>query len=275
MTRIAHLSDVHFGAEDPPVVEGVLADVAAWKPDVTVVSGDLSQRARRAELVAARAFLDRLPAPLVVVPGNHDVPLYDLLRRAFRPRGRFRELITDDPAPFVVVPGAAVLGLDTTRPERWKNGDLEADDLQAIATRLGPLPADTLKVVVTHHPFVAPPSRPDASIVVGAARALDVAAAAGVDLLLAGHRHTAHRAGVEGAVNAETRRGMLVVMAGTATSHRRRGEPNGWTTIDGDATAVTVGERVWDGRAFVPSDAAPPARYVRGTAGWAAAGTAA
>jgi 3',5'-cyclic AMP phosphodiesterase CpdA len=248
------------------VVEGVVADVVAWAPDVTVVSGDLSQRARTREFTAARAFLDRLPGPLVVVPGNHDVPLYDLLRRALRPRSRYHRIVTAERTPFVEAAGAAVLGLDTTRPERWKNGDLEDDDLAAITRHLAPLPTGVLKVVVTHHPFVAPPSNPDASIVVGAERALAVAADAGVDLLLSGHRHTAHRAGIAGAVRGGAgQRGMLVVMAGTATSRRRRGEPNGWTTIDGDADGLTLGEREWDGTAFAH---AREDRYVHAPGGW-------
>lgn len=257
MARIAHLSDVHFGAEDPAVVEGAIADVAAFAPDVTVVSGDLSQRAKTSEFRAARAFLDRLPGAgddrLVVVPGNHDVPLFNLVRRALAPRERFRREITADRTPFVRTAGAAVLGLDTSRPERWKNGDLEDDDLQAIARYLTPVPATELKVVVTHHPFVPPPNKPDAHIVVGAAAALAAAERAGVDLLLSGHRHTVHRGDVRGA-HPHVARGMLLVMAGTATSVRVRGEANSWTAIEGDATEVVIHDRVWDGDAFAAGE---------------------
>lgn len=271
MARIAHLSDVHFGAEDPAVVEGAVADVVAFAPDITVVSGDLSQRATTDELRAARAFLDRLPGGeggrderLVVVPGNHDIPLFNLVRRALAPRARFRREITRDPYPFVRAAGAAVLGLDTSRPERWKNGDLEEDDLAAITERLGPLPATVLKVVVTHHPFVPPPNKPEAHIVVGARAALSAAHHAGVDLLLSGHRHTVHRGDVRHG-HPHVERGMLLVMAGTATSVRVRAEPNSWTAIEGDATALAIHDRVWDGERFGPGEAD---RYVRRNGTW-------
>jgi 3',5'-cyclic AMP phosphodiesterase CpdA len=267
MARIAHLSDVHFGAEESAVVEGAVVAVERFAPDVVVVSGDLTQRAHGDQFHAARAFLDRLGTigtDLVVVPGNHDLPLYDLVRRAFDPRGRFRRIITRERAPFVQAAGAAVLGLDTSRPEVWKNGELEDDDVAEITRRLRPLPATVLKVVVTHHPFVPPPARPEARIVVGAAAALDAASAAGVDLLLSGHRHTAHRADVRVA-HPKTTRGMLLVMAGTATSHRRRDEPNSWTAIDGDSERLTVTDHRWDGTAFAPGT---PDRYARTEHGW-------
>ncbi len=271
MARIAHLSDVHFGAEDPTVVEGAVADVIAFDPDITVVSGDLSQRATTEEFRAARAFLDRMPGGeggrderLVVVPGNHDIPLYNLVRRAFSPRDRYRREITQDRTPFVHADGAAVLGLDTTRPERWKNGDLEEDDIRAIADRLGPLPPTELKIVVTHHPFVPPPNKPEAHIVVGAAAALEAAHRAGVDLLLSGHRHTVHRGDVRHG-HPHVERGMLLVMAGTATSVRVRAEPNSWTAIEGDCDELVIRDRVWDGAAFVAGEFD---RYTRRDGTW-------
>lgn len=268
MARLALLSDVHFGTEDPDVTAGVLEDVAAFGPDVVIVSGDLTQRARTAEFLAARRFLDALPRPQVVVPGNHDLPLYNLARRATSPRGRYRRHITAERAPFVQAGGAAVLGLDTSRPEVWKNGELEPDDVAEIGRRLGPPGSHVLKVVVTHHPFAAPPGRPEASIVAGADEALAAASAAGVDLLLAGHRHTAHRAHVRD-VHPHVTRGMLLVMAGTATSSRRRGEPNSWTAITGDTARLRVEDRAWTGSAFA-ADADDD--YVRGADGhWAPA----
>ncbi len=262
--RIAHLSDVHFGTEDSAVVEGLVADVNAFAPDVTVVSGDLTQRARTREFEAARAFLDRLPTPQIVVPGNHDIPLHNLVRRALAPRSRFRRWITDEDAPFAVVPGAALLGLDTSRPEVWKNGDIERKDLEAIATHLADLPDDLLKVLVTHHPFIPTPAKPHESVVVGAEKALAAASAAGVDLLLSGHRHTAHQGDVR-AHHPLAERGMLVIMAATATSDRRRGEPNGWTTIEGNSAGLTVTDRVWDGMAFGPGE---QGHYVQRDGSW-------
>src|SRR5207244_6632903 len=154
---IAHVSDLHFGREDPRVVEAVLEDLAAARPDLVVVSGDLTQRARRRQFQAARAFLDRFPAPVLVVPGNHDIPLFDLARRFFRPLGRYRSLVTADLAPLFHDDEVAVLGVNTARSNVWKSGRLSLDQIDGIRARLSPLPPRVFKVLVTHHPFVPPP----------------------------------------------------------------------------------------------------------------------
>src|SRR5258708_19013687 len=109
MRSIAHISDLHFGRHDPVIATGLLADLAAEKPDLIAISGDLTQRARRAEFAAAREFLDRLPAPAIAVPGNHDVPLYNPLRRGFRPAQRVHSYLTPHQLPFF--PDGAPAGL--------------------------------------------------------------------------------------------------------------------------------------------------------------------
>ena len=98
---LAHLSDLHFGTEDWAMAARLLDDIAKLRPRLTVVSGDLTQRARRRQFAAARAYLDRL-GPLLVVPGNHDIPLYDVTRRVLSPMGRYRSMVTDELNPFVV-----------------------------------------------------------------------------------------------------------------------------------------------------------------------------
>ena len=100
MKTIAHLSDLHFGREDPAVVAGVVRELEIRKPSLVAVSGDLTQRARTGQFRAARAFLDRLPAPIVVVPGNHDIPLFNVFARWLAPLGGYREHINADPEPF-------------------------------------------------------------------------------------------------------------------------------------------------------------------------------
>src|SRR3954471_22415928 len=99
MRTIAHISDIHFGRTDPAVVEGLIADFAGRRPDVLVVSGDFTQRARAGQYMAAADYHRRLPAPQLVVPGNHDIPLYDVIRRFFFPLQRYRKYITKDLRP--------------------------------------------------------------------------------------------------------------------------------------------------------------------------------
>ena len=186
-----------------------------------MVSGDLTQRARRRQFQAARAFLDRFPAPVLVVPGNHDIPLFDLARRFFRPLGRYRSLVTADLAPLFHDDEVAVLGVNTARSNVWKSGRLSLDQIDGIRARLSPLPPRVFKVLVTHHPFVPPPGTRAHRVVGRGLQALQVAEACGVDLLLAGHLHVGWSGDVR-AHHLTIRRSILVVQAGTATSLRVR-----------------------------------------------------
>jgi 3',5'-cyclic AMP phosphodiesterase CpdA len=261
---IAHLSDLHFGREDPRVVEAVLEDLAAGRPDLVVVSGDLTQRARRRQFQAARAFLDRFPAPVLVVPGNHDIPLFDLARRFFRPLARYRSLVTSDLAPLFQDDEVAVLGVNTARSNVWKSGRLSHDQIDGIRARLSPLPPRIFKVLVTHHPFVPPPGTRAGRLVGRGLQALQVAEACGVDLLLAGHLHVGWSGDVR-AHHLSIRRSILVVQAGTATSLRVRGEPNTYNLIAVDGPALGLSVRGWDGARFAPLSTV---RYVKREDEW-------
>src|SRR5687768_14918819 len=111
--RIAHISDIHFGAEDPAAVTAAAKDLLAWRYDLLVVSGDFTQRARPRQFRAAMDFLKPLPQPHLYVPGNHDVPLYDVFNRFLNPVGRFRRYVTPDLRPVFRDDQMAVVGLNT------------------------------------------------------------------------------------------------------------------------------------------------------------------
>jgi 3',5'-cyclic AMP phosphodiesterase CpdA len=233
MRAIAHISDLHFGRHDPAVAEGLLADLTMEKPDLVAVSGDLTQRARRREFAAARHFLDRIDAPVIAVPGNHDVSLYNLARRLFQPLGRFRHYISPVQSPFITDAELAVLGINTARAVSFSNGRISHHQMDAIRNLFGQLPGKPFRVLVSHHPLTPPPLAPARAIVGRAEHALEAIADAGIDLLLTGHYHQASSRNIT-SYHLTTKRTVLVSQAGTAISTRRRGQllqfhPHRWT----------------------------------------------
>jgi 3',5'-cyclic AMP phosphodiesterase CpdA len=247
--RLAHLSDLHFGREDPELVRAALADLHEARPDLVVVSGDLTQRARRAQFTAAAAFLNRLPAPRLVVAGNHDIPLIDLPRRLLDPLGRFRRHVTPDLDPVYVDEEIAVLGLNTARPSRWKDGRVSVRQIGIIADHLGALPDGLFKIVVTHHPFVPEAGERRTERLQRAREAAAAAEAGGVELLLCGHLHQGRLADLR-EHHTFLGRSILVAQAGTAFSCRRRGEPNGYNLVTIEPPKVAFEVRVWTGTRF-------------------------
>src|SRR5436189_1641048 len=257
MARLAHLSDVHFGAHDPAVVAGAEAWLARERPDLVVISGDFTQRARVHQYREAGAFLDRIEAmglKTLGVPGNHDVPLYDVVQRFTRPLHRYRRYIEDDLCPWFESDRLAVLGINTARSLTFKDGRISHEQMAIIRVRFQDVPADRTKILVTHHPlFEMPICEPgELSEAVGRQReALDAVADAGVHILLAGHFH---RSFTESARRMVKNAGpSLVIQAGTATSTRlRNGETQSFNLIDTHKDReVEVQVIGWDGAAFV------------------------
>ena len=245
MRTLVHLSDLHFGRIDPAILDPLLDTVAAIAPHVVVVSGDLTQRARSAEFKQARQFLERLPRPRIIIPGNHDVPLYRIWERFLSPFGKYRRHIDVDLEPSFVDDEIAVLGINTARALTFKNGRINDEQIASIRRRLEPLPETLTKVVVTHHPFDLPDTRDDPKLVGRARQAMEVFSTCGVDLLLAGHFHSS-QAGDTSGTHDLPGYAALVVQAGTATSTRGRGESNSFNVLRVGNDRVAVERQVWD-----------------------------
>lgn len=250
MQTIAHISDLHFGRVIEKVADGLIEALYRIDPDLVVISGDLTQRGRSSQFIQARAYLERIPFPCIIVPGNHDVCLYNLVRRFAWPLERYKQYITSELSPFFTQPGLAVLGINTSRSLTWKNGRISAEQADRVRDRFARLPARTFKVLVTHHPFLPPPDHQNMPLVGRAKRMLARMGEYGPDMLLAGHFHMSY-AGGSHSVYPSLHHSVLVIQAGTATSSRMRRENNAFNLIRVQDQAVELDVRMWDGRAFV------------------------
>ena len=259
MARLVHLSDLHFGAHDVALVTAVEQSIDALKPDLVVISGDFTQRARTEQFREACTFLEKLRESgheVLGVPGNHDVPLYDVLRRFLSPLTRYRRYIDETLCPFIELPGVAVLGINTARSLTFKDGRISKEQVQFIRDIFSRTDPEVTRVLVTHHPLFAVQVGQEVERAVGRQElALDAIEEAGVDLLLAGH---AHHASTHDASDLVTRSGgALVIQAGTATSTRVREQEQSFNTIDIDGSRVTVTVNAWTGDRFKAADAQP------------------
>lgn len=245
MRTLVHLSDLHFGRVDQALLEPLRALVHSIAADVVVISGDLTQRALPEEFEAARAFLDSLPGPQIVVPGNHDISLYNVLRRFLRPLSRYRRYITNDLDPVFIDDEIAVVGVNTARSLTIKDGRVSRAQIATIRARLAGLGPQVTRIVVTHHPFDLPDHFEKRDLVVRAPLAMQVFAETGVDILMAGHMHASH-AGSTAARYQISEYAALVIQAGTATSTRGRGEVNSFNVVRVEAQRVEIDRYGWD-----------------------------
>lgn len=263
MRTIVHLSDLHFGRVDHALLEPLRARVRQLQPHLVVVSGDLTQRAKPAEFREARAFLDTLPGPRLVVPGNHDVPLYNVFQRFLKPLDKYRRYIGDDLEPAYVDDEIAVMGVNTARSAVFKGGRINEEQIERVRGALCRLPDAVTKIVFTHHPFDLPPGHASRELVGRARKAMQMFAACGADILLSGHLHESHasdtrlRYKIDGFV-------ALVVQAGTATSTRGRGEANSFNVLEVENPHVRIERLVWTGADFEPHDRAAYRHTVQG-----------
>lgn len=273
MVRLIHLSDLHFGAHDLRLVDAVAERIDEEKPDLVVISGDFTQRARTEQFKEACDFLDRLREAghdVLAVPGNHDVPLYDVFRRFLSPLTRYKRYIDDTLCPVHELSGVTVVGINTARSFTFSDGRINEEQMKFIRETFGRSDANALRVLVTHHPLFALPVGETGEVKRAVGRnelALDAAAESGVDMLLAGHHHTAS---THSARDLVTRAGpALVVQAGTATSVRLREEEQSFNRIDIQGDSVTLTLQRWKDEKF---ESDTEQRYEREDDHWRIAG---
>lgn len=260
MRRIVHLSDLHFGRVDKALIDPLLSAVSGLKPDLTVVSGDLTQRARHRQFAAARAFLARLPGEVLCIPGNHDTPLDNLPVRLLTPFGRYRRFINRELEPVYRDDVMVVAGVNTVNRFSWQRGRIGRRRLSRLSQRIAH-GAQPLRIAVLHHPLEHGPETPK-RLMRGAGRTLDALSESGANLVLSGHLHFAEARPFQAAPD------LLFVQAGTGLSTRlRHGQPNTFNVLDyaGENLDITTWEAADAVRCFRPS---AHARWRHGADGW-------
>jgi 3',5'-cyclic AMP phosphodiesterase CpdA len=261
VTCIAHLSDLHFGRELPSIIDGLLKSLDTIQPELIIISGDLTQRATHREFRDARAFLDSLKQPYMIIPGNHDLSAYRLWERFIYPWRKWRNYISDDLQPVVKRKGFTATGVNTARRIGFyldlSRGRISQHQVKRVCKVFKDTPEDSLNIVVAHHPFWLPESSLSRSLIGNRDHAIKSFSEAGVDLILGGHIHLAY---------VEPVKGIIVSHAGTSTSHRLIAhQPNSFNVIKGDRKQLVMEQMEWTGHQF---ECVNPERFKRTPHGW-------
>lgn len=234
MSVLLQISDTHFGTEQPLVVEALVALAMQLRPDRIVLSGDITQRARPDQFLAAKAFVERLGSPVLAIPGNHDIALFDLWARLTRPYAGYAALFGVDLEPVHTSPDLLLVGVNTTRPWRHKNGEVSMAQIDRVAKLLHVANRSQLRVVVVHQPVAVIRAEDRANLLRGHEAATRAWSAAGADVVMGGHIHLPYTVALHGLA-----RRTWVVQAGTAVSSRTRsGVPNSVNVLRWSAPPV-------------------------------------
>lgn len=222
--KVIQISDPHFGTVRQPVAEALLRLVEAEAPDLAILSGDITQRARAEEFNAARAFVDRLHVPArLIIPGNHDVPLYNLPARLFAPYAGFQRVFGNDLEPMFESDQILAVTVKTTRRWRHIDGEVSAEQIERVAARLRAASPGQLRIVVTHQPVCVPRPEDEKDLLHGHVEAIRAWAAAGADIIMGGHIHLPYVCPLH-EVYQGLARPIWAVQAGTSLSWRIRFE---------------------------------------------------
>lgn len=267
MKTLVHISDLHFGCIDESLLAPLRASIEQINPALIAISGDLTQRARASQFKAARAFLNSLKFPQLVVPGNHDIPLYNLAARFLWPLRNYRHYIRRELAPLYADFEIVVAGINTARSLTIKDGRISNEQIEQTRNMLCAYHKDIVKIIVTHHPFDLPKGAEDHRDIVGRARlAVQRFAACGADIFLSGHMHQSH-IGSTAVRYGKHGEHALIVHAGTATSVRQRGFSNGFNVLHVESRHIVVEHHEWStsAKAFTKVSARD---FVRTQKGW-------
>lgn len=246
MTTLAHISDLHFGREHPRVIEGVLDRLASTQPEIVIISGDITQRARTREFESAQVFLARLEWPYLIIPGNHDISVYNLVERFGYPWRKWHRYIGDELEPVVKDDSYVAIGVNTTRRLgslfNWSRGRISEMQIKNITRYLAGDQSERLRVIAVHHPFWLPGRYQHYHIIGGRDLAIREFKKSGVDIILSGHVHYTYT---------HLLNGIVISHAGTAVSTRLLPDsPNSFKIVRGNCRQLSIETLVWNGTDF-------------------------
>ena len=256
MRTIVHCSDLHFGKTDPSVVERLKTKILEVKPDVVIVSGDLTQRARMHEFAQARAFLMQLGVPRVVIPGNHDVALYNLYSRLFTPFKHYQNWVSEHTHGSYEDGQISIAAINTARSWTFNSGHLKGEALDRVGKQWANLKPDVLRILVSHHPLDLESLKRKFAWGQDSHVAAHRAWLCKPDVLCSGHLH---------GTAAYIQKGCVQIAAGTATSTRLRKEANSFNVICAESKKVSVKTYLWGGDSF---EILPEKIFVKEPDGW-------
>ncbi|KJS00530.1 MAG: restriction endonuclease EcoEI subunit S [Desulfobulbaceae bacterium BRH_c16a] len=247
MTVLAHISDLHFGREYPRLIAGLLQSLEEINPQLIVVTGDITQRARSREFQEAREFLERLSWPLLVISGNHDIPAHNIVERFLDPWRKWRRYFGYPLEPVRRDKDSIVIGVNTARRSGshfdWSRGSIGSSQVDTIAGYLAEEKGDRLRVIAAHHPFWLPKKYRHRHVIGGRDPAMNTLKKAGVDIILSGHVHFAYTHVLDGVV---------ISHAGSAISSRlEAGSPNSFKVVRGDRQRLSVETIEWNDKSFI------------------------
>ncbi len=248
MSCVLQISDLHFGTERAEVMDALDVLVARERPDLLLVTGDITQRARATQFAAAKAFIARLGRPALVLAGNHDIPLFNVFARMFWPYRGFTRAFGNDREPTFECSGLRVIGIDSTSPRRHKDGVIRRRQIDRVCDYLRASPKQCLRIVALHHPVHAITESDESNVAHGHREAVPAWAEAGADLILGGHIHLPYVRPLRERF-AQIPRDVWTLQAGTAISQRTRGDTTNSVHLirhDESSTFATCRVGQWD-----------------------------
>lgn len=245
--KIVHISDPHFGTEDPVITNCLIRDVNKLNPDVIILSGDLTQRALKKQFLKASNLIKRLKAPKIVIPGNHDIPLYNFIERFINPFGRYKKYISTKEYPEFNTEHFSIIGVNTSTPFRSQKGRIKEEDIAYLQKYFFDKSADLVKGVVVHHNAFPFEGLKGNSALENTNHFLSAMNKCGVDFIFAGHLH---RSIIHSFNEAGVNNNLIMLQAGTCVSSRLRKENNTFLVIKSTIEKYRIDFYVYNGESF-------------------------